>query len=226
MRNEAWTIDTSQLRPDPEVVEGLAVLSTGQLTEADRRVRPIPLPRLAGDAELCGVAMTCWGAPGDALFATKLADLAGEGDVLVIDAGGATDAAIIGEIWAGTAAANGAQGAVVDGAIRDVEGIEQSDLVVWARAVTPSAPGMGGPGAIGGEVLIAGVPVHAGDVIRADATGLVVVPSQAAAEILAETERLDQEQQGIVDALSESSLGEVLGLDELIAAGRRDNGGL
>ncbi|MBD5654632.1 MAG: hypothetical protein IAI50_05560, partial [Candidatus Eremiobacteraeota bacterium] len=59
------------------------------------------------------------------------------GDVLVIDAGGCSDGAVLGDMLAARAVACGAAGVVADGVIRDVEGIRELGLAVWARGTYP-----------------------------------------------------------------------------------------
>src|SRR4029077_4136021 len=62
---------------------------------------------------------------------------AAEGDVLVVDAGGVKDASCFGGLAAHTAQKGGIAGALVDGAVRDLDEIESAGLPVWAGAVTP-----------------------------------------------------------------------------------------
>lgn len=219
---EPWTINAAPQRPDPEVVDGLAATATGQLADCHPGVRVLDpaLRRLAGDGELCGPAVTVWTSPGDLLFGLKAADHVTEGDVVVIDGGGHVTSALVGEVWAGALAAHGAQGAVVDGAIRDVEGVEEAGLSFWARATHPAKQTLAGPGAINVQVVCGGVVVDPGDIVRADRTGIVVIPGDLAAEVLQAAQAVDEMEREWVDALRERSFGEVLGLDALIEAGR------
>lgn len=219
---EPWTINPAPQHLDPEVLDGLAATATGQLADSHPGVRVLDpaLRRLVGDGELCGPAVTVWTSPGDLLFPLKAADLVAEGDVVVIDGGGHVSSALVGEVWAGGLAAHGAQGAVVDGAIRDVEGVEEAGLSFWARATHPAKQTLAGPGAINVQVVCGGVVVEPGDIVRADRTGVVVVPRALAAEVLAAAQGVDEMERGWVDGLREGSFGEVLGLDALVEAGR------
>lgn len=219
---EPWTINPSPAAPDPEVIDGLSSIETGQLADCHPAVRVLDpaLRRVAGDGELCGPAVTAWVSPGDLLFALKSVDLVTEGDVVVVDGGGHTASALVGEVWGGALAAHGGQGAVIDGAIRDVEGVEECGVSFWARATNPAKQTILGPGAINVQIVCGGVIVEPGDIIRADRTGVVVVPRNLAAEVLQAAIAVDEKERGWVDALREKSFGEVLGLDALIEAGR------
>ncbi|GAB3701198.1 RraA family protein [Mariniluteicoccus flavus] len=222
----AWTVNPSGRRPDADVLDGLAGISTGQLSDADPRVRALDpaLRRLAGDGELCGPAVTCWTSPGDLLFPLKTADVVREGDVVVIDGGGHTGSALVGEVWAGTLAAHGVHGAIVDGAIRDVEGVEEAGCSFWARATHPAKQSIEGPGAINVPIECGGVTIGPGDIVRADRTGVVVIPAAAAAEVLAAARAVDDKEHDWIEALHTRSLGDVIGLDALIEAGQGAKG--
>ena len=62
------------------------------------------------------------------------------GDVLVIDAGGDFNNAVIGGILTFYAASIGMAGIVIDGAIRDVAEIRSRGFPVYARGVTHRGP--------------------------------------------------------------------------------------
>lgn len=133
---------------------------------------------------LCGPALTVKAAPGDNLLVQKAVDLARPGDVIVVDVGGFTDQAVVGELMARWAARRGVGGFVVDGAIRDLDYITASDMPVYARAATPRGPSRVGPGEINVPVCIGGMVVRAGDIIVGDADGVVAVPPADAQVVL------------------------------------------
>jgi regulator of RNase E activity RraA len=88
--------------------------------------------------------------------------------------------------WATT---RGLAALVVDGAVRDVEGLAAGPLPVLARGVNHLGPYKVGPGEIGGPVHAGGTVVRSGDVVVADADGVVVVPRERLAEVVAAAER-------------------------------------
>lgn len=220
-----WTIVPDFARPDAEVVARLGRIETGQLADASPQVRVLPgLLRLTGDpfdGGICGPALTVWTNPGDLLFPLKSADCVHPGDVVVMDGAGWTGSALVGEIYAGAIAANRAAGAVVDGAIRDLEGIQGVGMSFWARAGAPGKQTMAGPGAIGVDITPGGVPISPGDIIRADATGVVVVPAADAEAVLDAAHRVDETEAGWKEAIAARGIGAGLGLDALIEQGRR-----
>src|SRR5215216_5221664 len=68
---------------------------------------------------LCGPACTVKVFPGDNLMVHKVLDVAEPGDVVVIDAGGSTANAVLGDIVCTKAKHRGIAGFIVDGLIRD-----------------------------------------------------------------------------------------------------------
>ena len=127
----------------------------------------------------------------------KAIDLAAPGDVIVVDAGGDLDQAIIGEIMSSWAAKRGVAGFVIDGAIRDAAALSQGDFPVYARGVTHRGPYKDGPGEINVPVSIGGMVVQPGDIIIGDADGLLAIP-QADAEASSPAPRAQkQERRGV-----------------------------
>jgi regulator of RNase E activity RraA len=164
------------------------------------------LGRIAGGAEFCGPAVTVWTKPGDILFVLKMPDVTRPGDVVAVDGGGRADAAILGDILAGAVAARGVVGIVVDGAVRDIGGIDQVGVPTFARNAHPATGSNEGPGAINVPVQVGGVVVHPGDVIRGDASGLVVVPREHLDTVIAMTRTVEQREvawrQAVADGVS------------------------
>ncbi|MDF0599625.1 RraA family protein [Psychromarinibacter sp. C21-152] len=140
---------------------------------------------LVNDAPLVGPACTVTVYPGDNLMVHKVLDIAEPGDIVVVDARGSTNAAVIGDLVANKARHRGIAGFVIDGLVRDLAGLKQCGLPVYARGVTPFGPLHRGPGEINYPVSCGGIVVHPGDVVRADTSGVTVVPQGHAREILA-----------------------------------------
>lgn len=136
-------------------------------------------------ARLVGRAFTVMTAGGDNKAIHEALDHAGPGDVLVVNGQGATHRALIGELIAGRAAAQGVVGFVIDGAIRDVRDLEAMRFPVFARAVTPAGPYRNGPGYHQKPVAIGGVVANPGDLVVADDDGVAIVPRDAEAGIIA-----------------------------------------
>jgi regulator of RNase E activity RraA len=111
-------------------------------------------------------------------------ETAGPGDVLVISAPRDEACSVLGGIAAAACVRAGLAGLVVDGAVRDIDEIAATQLRVWSRARTPIT-GRGRLDAveINGPIEAGGVAVEPGDVVVADASGVVFVPAPSFAEL-------------------------------------------
>ena len=183
---------------------GFRILGRGRKVDAGvvARFREIPVANVsdsmhrmsAGGARLrpmhrggrmAGPAFTVKTRPGDNLMVHKALDLADPGDVIVVDAGGDLTNALIGEIMSSYAHARGIAGMVIDGAIRDADEIRQSAFPVYAAGVTHRGPYKDGPGEINVPVAIDGMVIEPGDLVLGDGDGLLCVPFEATAAVLA-----------------------------------------
>lgn len=112
----------------------------------------------------------------------------GPGDVLVADIMGLKQPVIFGDVKAIQLKMNNADGIVTDGAIRDLDVMneEKYDLIIYASARSPYG---NMPWAIAAEenvdIQCGGALVRPGDVLVGDNDGVVVVPSWFAAECVA-----------------------------------------
>ena len=134
---------------------------------------------------LCGLAVTVNARPADNLMIHKALQVATPGDVVVVSTGGNTTSAVFGELMCHTATAARLGGIVVDGAIRDVEGITRLGFPAYSRTVSPGSCDTDGPGEINVPISCGGTVVHPGDIIVGDADGVAVVP-RADAEVVLE----------------------------------------
>lgn len=217
---QAWTIETGVERPDPALVAALAQLPTTQIADGGGPVAVVGpgIAPVVSATEICGPALTLWTAPGDILYILKSPDLVQDGDVLVVDGGGRLDAAVIGDVIGGRLQAGGCVGLVVDGAVRDLEGLEELGLPVHARGAHPATGSNAGPGALNVPVQLGGVAVHPGDVVRADRSGVVVVRRDGLAEVLERAGAVARREEQWQSAFAAGAgVDEVLGIDGLIA---------
>ena len=173
-------------RPDPKLVAELAKMVTPHLSDSMERLYaggPQLRPVHKG-GKLAGPAYTVKTTPGDNLLVHKALDTAQKGDVIVVDAGGVCENAIIGELMMSRARQRGVAGIVIWGAIRDSAEIAAGSYPVYAAGVTHRGPYKNGPGEINVPINMAGMPVNPGDIIIGDADGLVAVPQEQAERIL------------------------------------------
>ena len=217
---EQWAINEKVERPDPALVAALGAFPTTQIADSGGPVGVVGpgIRRLAGGAEFCGTAVTVWTKPGDILFVLKAVDVVGRGDVLVVDNGGRADAAVVGDIVGQTVADLGCVGLVVDGAVRDLDGLDEAGLPTYARNAHPATGSAQGPGAVNVAVQCGGVAVHPGDVVRADSSGLVVVPQAHLAAVVEATRAVaDRETAWRAAIAAGTSLPAATGIDDLLA---------
>ena len=174
-------------RPDPKWVEQLGRMVTPHLSDSMERLSGAGagLRPMHKEGKLAGPAFTVRTAPGDNLLVHKALDMARAGDVIVVDAGGSTRNAIIGEMMATHARQRGIAGLVIWGAIRDSAEIRAATFPVYAAGVTHRGPYRNGPGAINVPIVIGEMAVQPGDIIVGDADGLVAVPQEDAERVLA-----------------------------------------
>lgn len=175
-------------RPDPALLDRCRALPTSILSDSQERVGGLRglhwvpggrWPRVAGPA------LTVRTRPGDNLVVHRALDLAEPGDVLVVDAGGCTERAILGEIMLRYAVTRGLAGIVVDGSVRDAEGLAAGPIPVFALGINHLGPYKDGPGEIHGAVQAGGTVVRSGDVVVGDGDGVVVLARERAAEVVA-----------------------------------------
>ena len=102
------------------------------------------------------------------------------------------DIAGIGGLMATAMNARGYAGAVIEGGVRDVAYLKKIAFPVYATGIVPSTS-VGHYRATGNvPVTAGGVRVNPGDIVVADADGVVVVQKDIAAEVLVKAQALDQ----------------------------------
>ncbi|MFW6116477.1 MAG: RraA family protein [bacterium] len=164
------------------------VIDTGFM---DAGIQPLFSP-----VRIVGPAVTVSMPSIDTSYNRVAAGAARPGDVIVVDCGRDTRVARWGEMICFDLKTFGIEGLVIDGAISASHAIRQMEFPVFSRCLT----GLVGrrlhkDGALDVTVQCGGVAVHPGDLIFGDDDGVVVIPSQVAAEVLEELkERFGQGQ--------------------------------
>lgn len=149
------------------------LFDTGEL-----RVLPGPWQGYGQHLRFAGAAVTLKLHEDNSLLAAAVKE-AGQGRVLVVDAGASMRCAVLGGNLAQAAAANGWAGIVVWGAVRDADEIDACALGVRALGLCPRRSIKRGQGARDLPVEIGGARVAPGDWIVADRDGVL-----AAARVL------------------------------------------
>jgi regulator of RNase E activity RraA len=134
---------------------------------------------------LCGLAVTVNARPADNLMIHKALQVASPGDIVVVNTCGNTTSAVFGELMCNTAVAAKLGGIIVDGAIRDVDGLAALGFPAFSRSVCAGGCDKDGPGEINVPISCGGTVVMPGDIIVGDRDGVAVVPRAHAEEVLA-----------------------------------------
>lgn len=142
-----------------------------------------------GEKTMAGTAVTARSRGGDNLTYLRALEFCRAGDVLLIDAGGDLNNAVVGGILTFYAAKIGLAGVVIDGAIRDVAEIRATPFPVYARGVTHRGPYKDGPGEINVPITVGGMVVNPGDIVVGDQDGLLAIPQDGGVPELIEKAR-------------------------------------
>ena len=165
------------------IAEVLAKTSAADVTEALHNTGELAgINPIVQGVKMVGRALTVWTYPGDWSKPVEAIDIAEEGQVIVIDAGGMPPA-----VWGEKATKSCLQrkvaGVVINGAIRDVANIRQMKFPAFARLITAAAGEPKGQGMIAVPLKIGGQCIRTGDWIVGDDDGVVVIPQEKAVEV-------------------------------------------
>lgn len=192
----------SPKRADPKLLARLRALPVSNVSDNMARCYGTSLQAMHRSGRMVGTAFTVKTRPGDNLVVHKAIDMAAPGDVIVVDAGGALDSAIIGELMAGWAEKRGLAGFVIDGAIRDSEVLGEGDFPVYAAGVTHRGPYKDGPGEINVVVTIGGMVVRPGDLITGDHDGVLAIAQEDAERVITAAEAQNKKEQAALAAIA------------------------
>jgi regulator of RNase E activity RraA len=177
----------SATQADPQVLTALREIPVAALSDNMHRnigtVGLQPYHRPVAPT-MAGTAVTARSRGGDNLAFLRALEFCRPGDVLVVDAGGDLNNAVVGGILTFYAATIGLAGIVIDGAIRDVAEIREREFPVYARGVTHRGPYKDGPGEINVTVCIGGMVVNPGDIVVGDQDGLLAIPQEGVGELI------------------------------------------
>lgn len=192
--------------------EALTKLSTANISDGGHRAESITgLYPIYQNIKLIGNAVTVRTLPGDWAKPVEAIDIAKEGDVIVIDAGG-VGPAIWGELATHSALQKKISGVVVHGAIRDIAEIRKLNFPAFTKMVMPNAGEPKGFGEINIPIQISGIQINPGDWIVGDDDGLMAIPlAEADGRVNYGMDCLERENRIREEILSEkSSLGKVI----------------
>ena len=171
-------------RPAKELIEKFKGIPSSNINDEMNRLYCmhdyIHLLNPENSFQLLGPAFTVKASQGDNLMFHLAFDMAQPGDVLVIDGGSGNNRSLCGELMLTFAQGKGLAGIVIDGCVRDLDGLERLNIPVYAKGVTPQGPWKNGPGEINVPVSCGGQVVFPGDILVGDRDGIVVIRPQDA----------------------------------------------
>jgi regulator of RNase E activity RraA len=139
---------------------------------------------------------------------TRTLDVAGRDDVVLVANAGRCEAGAWGGLLSLAARHRGLAGVIVDGALRDGDEVDAGPLPVFARAATPRTArdryhevGCDVP------VTVESVRVQPGDIVMADGSGVVFIPIDDVARVIAIAEEIAEEEARMASALASGGHG-------------------
>lgn len=187
------------------LASGFPSLSTGNISDAGHgatRVMDFGIKPFDLSIRVAGPAFTIETPPGSNLLIHEAVTLAPVGSVIVVNAHGNMTSGHIGDLMALACQTRGIAGLVIDGAVRDIDGIVELGFPVFARGGVPHG-NAARKGVMNQVIQCGGIEVNPGDMIFGDATGVVVFPEVKAQEIYDKASFIANSELGFVQQLNE-----------------------
>jgi 4-hydroxy-4-methyl-2-oxoglutarate aldolase len=201
------------------LVERLLKIDVSALSDADKTLPVVePVVRaMIPDVRMAGPAFTVLAEDDHLPVMAALAEAAA-GDVLVIATGGSSRA-VFGELFATEARRRGLAAIVADGYCRDLRGLREIGLPVFARGTTPRSGTTVSRAVHGATVACGGVDVSPGDIAFGDDDGLLIAPEDRIAAALETAETIARGERAILAAQAGGeALHSLTNYDEHVAA--------
>ncbi len=171
----------------PIVSDAMAKLLSEKLKHQtmDPAIKPI-----AKSFKVCGPAYTVRCYPGATFAMEKAIAEAPENSVIVCNGQGSDAGVMMGELMSTFAQKRGICGAVIDGAVRDVDDIIALEFPVFARHITARSGTFDKLGDVQKVITCGSVVVNPDDIVVGDINGVVIVPQAIASEVASSAEEL------------------------------------
>lgn len=192
-----------------DLLEQARPFPAATLLEASARKGALPsgIKPVWPGARIVGRALTVQSPPCDNLWLHRAIYAARPGEVLVVHTGDYYEAGYWGEIMACAAQQRGIAGLVIDACVRDRDMLEDFGFPVFARGLCIRGTGkdIQARGSIAAPVTIGGVTVHTGDLVVADADGVMVLQADEVAETLTRAQAREDKEAGILEQLRQGA---------------------
>jgi len=189
-------------RASPESVAALSRHSVATIHEAQGRLGALssrikPVDR---SMSFCGPAFTVKCAPRDNIMLQVAIHYAKAGDVIVVSAGEYKEAGSFGDVLANACLAKGIAAVVTDTGVRDTADLIKLGLPVFSRSVCVKGTVKETLGQINADVIVGDELIRAGDVVRGDADGVVVIRREDAAAVAVNSQAREDAEAGYIAA--------------------------
>ncbi|HSF63644.1 MAG TPA: 4-carboxy-4-hydroxy-2-oxoadipate aldolase/oxaloacetate decarboxylase [Paracoccaceae bacterium] len=208
-------------RADPADVAALSRFGTATIHEAQGRLGAVssrikPIDRAMS---VCGPAFTVLSAPRDNIMLQLAIHFAQAGDVIVVSAGEYEEAGSFGDVLGNACVAKGIAGVITDTGVRDTAELIRLGLPVFSLSVSIKGTVKETLGQINAPIVLGGIVVRPGDVIRGDADGVVTVAREDAADVARKSAAREQAEAGYIAAYKAGrTIIDVCNLDAVLRA--------
>ena len=153
--------------------------------------------------KMIGTALTVCTQPGDnrpihlAIYGAKQ-----PGYALVIDGHAHESCAYMGDLMLGACKALGFAGVVINGYIRDWDGVMALNFPIYTRGFLPPAPTKEKDGGVNAPIVIGGVTICPGDLVMGDCDGVCAIPREHVEAVLEAAEKrkaYEEARQAVID---------------------------
>lgn len=180
----------------PELCDGMEVYNT-----MDYHIKPMVTTK-----KIVGQALTVKVPVGEGAIISKAIEQVKPGQVIVIAGQGNCKNACWGDHRSFCAQFQKAEGVVIDGAFRDIEGCEEVGFPIYARDITPGASNKSGAGEINVPISCGGVIVNPGDIIVGDRNGVCVISPSEVEKIITKAMKKIEAQNWTVNEMQRTGI--------------------
>jgi 4-hydroxy-4-methyl-2-oxoglutarate aldolase len=186
-----------------EILERLGSFSVSQISDTLGFSHPVETGIRPPDPmfRICGRALTVLCERDDNLAVLHALDEAQKGDVLVIKCPAQGDTAVWGELLSFAAQSRGLAGTIVDGAVRDVVGIRALGYPVFSRYTNARRARKEKRGEQNIPIQCGSIVVRPGEIVLADADGILAIPASAIQDLLVKVAELSRKESDIKQQL-------------------------